>query len=999
MADDGRSNFNQALLETGFLDGANALYVEEMLARFKANPDSVAPDWREMLARLAEPEPDRKASWARADWRDPAADEMVAALTGAPPAAKPALREARTPTPLAVAAPKGAPVDVQQAARDSVKAVMMIRAHRMRGHLAADLDPLGIQIPGSHEELDPAHYGFGAADLDRPIFIDGMLGFETATVRKMLEVLRKVYCSRIGFEFMHISDPAQKSWLQQRIEGENPDQSANFTLLGKKAILRKLTEAEVFEQFIHRRFPGTKRFGIDGGEAMAPALEQIIKVGGKSGLSDIILGMPHRGRLNVLTAVMGKPYRAVFNEFLGGDGNAEASLGTGDVKYHLGWSSDREFDGLIVHLSLTANPSHLEAVDPVVLGKARAKQARGIASLEAREESRRRTLPLLLHGDAAFAGQGMVSECFGLSGLKGYRTGGAIHFIVNNQIGFTTDPRFSRSSPYCSDVALMVQAPIFHVNGDDPEAVVFATRVATEFRQTFQKDVVIDLVCYRRYGHNEGDDPTMTQPLMYAKIAQQKPVRAIYAERLIAEGVINRDEADAMVAEMEALLDSELEAGKTYRAQQADRFDKEWSHLGLPRDDDRRGRTSVDIPVLQAIGIGVNTLPDSVAPHRTVARVIEARRKAISEDGPLDWAIGEQLAFATLLKEKFEIRLSGQDSARGTFSHRHSQIVDQKTEERHTPLNHLADGQGVFEVYDSSLSEEAVLGFEYGYSLSAPNTLVLWEAQFGDFVNGAQVIIDQFIASAEQKWLRSSGLVMLLPHGYEGQGPEHSSARLERFLQSCAQDNMQVANVSTPANYFHILRRQIHRDFRKPLILMSPKSLLRHKKCVSWLREMGPDTTFHRVLADDAERGFDLTPIRLVPDDRIRRVVLCSGKVYYDLLEEREKRGISDVYLLRVEQFYPFPHQSLKEVLARFTSAEMVWCQEEPRNMGAFSFVEPWLQSVLEEIGARMKRVAYAGRPASASTAVGLGSSHKTQLEAFVEAALGEKPAGSATGK
>lgn len=545
----------------------------------------------------------------------------------------------------------------------------------------------------------------------------------------------------------------------------------------------------------------------------------------------------------------------------------------------------------------------------------------------------------------------------------------------------------------------MVQAPIFHVNGDDPEAVVFATRVATEFRQTFQKDVVIDLVCYRRYGHNEGDDPTMTQPLMYARIAQQKPVRALYAERLIAEGVINRDEAEAMVAEMEAMLEAELEAGKNYRAQQADRFDKEWAHLGLPQDDDRRGKTAVDIAVLRETGINVNTLPGDVTPHRTVARVIEARRKAIAEDGPLDWAIGEQLAFATLLREKFEIRLSGQDSARGTFSHRHSQIVDQKSEERYTPLNHLAGDQGVFEVYDSSLSEEAVLGFEYGYSLAAPNTLVLWEAQFGDFVNGAQVIIDQFIASAEQKWLRSSGLVMLLPHGYEGQGPEHSSARLERFLQSCAQDNMQIANVSTPANYFHILRRQIHRDFRKPLILMSPKSLLRHKKCVSWLREMGPDKTFHRILADDAERGFELTPIRLVADPKIRRVVLCSGKVYYDLLEEREKRGISDVYLLRVEQFYPFPHNSLKDMLSRFPKAEMVWCQEEPRNMGAFTFIEPWLQSVLEETGARMKRVAYAGRPASASTAVGLGSSHTTQLADFLEAALGETPAHPTNGQ
>lgn len=1002
MADDSRSLHNQVLIDTTFLDGANAIFAEEMLERYQHDPLSVPADWRELFAAMPEggiggPNIAR-ASWSRAAWSDPANDEIVAALTSTPAKIKTTHKDSRVKTPGVVALPKGETADVQQAARDSVKAVMMIRAYRMRGHLAADLDPLGMQPPGTHEELDPAFYGFTGEHLDRPVFIDGMLGLETATARKMLEVLRKVYCGKIGFEFMHISDPAQKSWLQNRIEGDAPDQSANFTLMGKKAILNKLVETEIFEQFIHKRFPGTKRFGIDGGESTIPALEQIIKVGGQKGVTDIILGMPHRGRLNVLAAVMGKPYRAIFNEFQGGSGNPEAAHGSGDVKYHLGASSDREFDDRRVHLSLTANPSHLEAVDPVVLGKARAKQARGTVDMEAREEGRRMVLPLLLHGDAAFAGQGMVAECFGLSGLKGYRTGGAIHFIVNNQIGFTTDPRFSRSSPYCSDVALMVQAPIFHVNGDDPEAVVFATRVATEFRQQFQKDVVIDLVCYRRYGHNEGDDPTMTQPQMYEKIGKQAPVRKLYANRLVAEGVITDDDVTQMMREFESFLEAEFAAAKDYKANRADWFDGDWAHLSIARSDEELGTTGVELSVLMQLGAKANDLPAESMPHRTVARVIEARKKAAASGGPVDWALGEQLAFATLINERppgkndefYHVRLSGQDSARGTFSHRHSQIVNQSNGERYTPLNHLAPEQGVFEVYDSSLSEEAVLGFEYGYSLAAPNTLTLWEGQFGDFVNGAQVIIDQFLASSEQKWLRASGLVMLLPHGYEGQGPEHSSARLERFLQLCAQDNLQVANVTTPANYFHILRRQIQRGFRKPLIIMSPKSLLRHKKCVSWFREMTPDQTFQAVLPDDAERGFDLTPTKLVADQKIRRVILCAGKVYYDLLDERESRGIDDIYLLRLEQFYPVPMRTLIRVLERFPAAELVWCQEEPKNMGGWTFIEPYLEAILNKAGGKTTRARYAGRPASASTAAGLLSTHKKELADFLEIALGE---------
>jgi 2-oxoglutarate dehydrogenase E1 component len=686
---------------------------------------------------------------------------------------------------------------------------------------------------------------------------------------------------------------------------------------------------------------------------------------------------------------MGKPYQVIFHEFQGGSATPEDVMGSGDVKYHMGASSNRMFDHNKVHLSLTANPSHLEIVNPVVLGKSRAKQA-SVQKWEEGEDLhalRARVLPLLIHGDAAFAGQGVVAECFALSGLRGYRTGGTVHFIINNQIGFTTAPRYSRSSPYPSDVALMVQAPIFHVNGDDPEAVVFAAKVATEYRQQFGKDVVIDMFCYRRFGHNEGDDPTMTQPLMYRRIKDQPSTREIYSNRLVAEGVATRAEVDSWVKEFEDFLDREFESGKGYRPNKADWLDGAWAGLGLPEDDDRRGKTAVSMEKLKEIGLKLTAIPSGVDMHKTVQRVVEARRKAIEAGEGLDWATAEHLAFGTLLDEGFQVRLSGQDSCRGTFSQRHSHFVDQTTEERYTPLNNIRPGQAHYEVIDSLLSEEAVLGFEYGYSLSAPNTLTMWEAQFGDFVNGAQVVIDQFISSGERKWLRMSGLVMLLPHGYEGQGPEHSSARLERFLQLCAEDNMQVVNCTTPANYFHVLRRQLHRSFRKPLVIMTPKSLLRHKRAVSRLDELGPGSSFHRVLWDDAQSEGH-SGLKLKPDDQIRRVILCSGKVYYDLFEEREKRGLDDVYILRLEQLYPWPIKSLRAELSRFVNADLVWCQEEPKNMGSWQFVDPWLELTLDKMPVKAKRARYAGRPATASTAAGLMSKHLKELEAFLTDAL-----------
>jgi len=995
MADE-RSPQNQTFLDTSFLFGGNAVYLEQMAAKFATDPASVPASWRAFFEEVGDaPVEASKAaqgpSWKRGDWPRPANGELVTALGD--------IESAAMALPDAVAAHKGAAAsaaDVHSAVKDSIAAIMLIRAYRMRGHLAADLDPLKLTDFGPQPELEPSNYGFGPEDLDREIFINGYLGLETATIRQMLDILKRTYCSTFGVEFMHISNPEEKAWLQERIEG--PDKEIAFSPEGKKAILKKIIETQAFENFLHKRYPGTKRFGIDGGESLIPALEQVIKRGGALGVKDIILGMPHRGRLNVLAAVMGKPYHVIFHEFQGGDTLGNEDFASGDVKYHLGSSSDREFDGNTVHLSLTPNPSHLEAVNPVVLGKARAKQTAFRVEEGETTDYMPKVLPLLLHGDAAFAGQGVVAECFGLSGLKGHRTGGAVHFVVNNQIGFTTDPKDSRSSPYPSDVALMVQAPIFHVNGDDPEAVTFAAKVAAEYRQRFGKDVVVDMFCYRRYGHNEGDDPSFTQPIMYKTIGKHPTTLKMYGERLISEGVTNQAEIDGWVKEFDAFLDAEFERGKDYKPNSVDWLDGVWQGLGLPEEDDRRGQTAVSASVLKDVADKMTTVPEGVAIHKTLKRVLANRRKAVLEDeGGIDWATAEHLAFGSLLKEGFPVRLSGQDCGRGTFSQRHSHIIDQNTQDRYTPLNNLGGDQQRYEVIDSMLSEEAVLGYEYGYTLSAPNTLVMWEAQFGDFTNGAQVIIDQFISAAERKWLRMSGLVMLLPHGYEGQGPEHSSARLERYLQQCAEDNMQVANCSTPANYFHILRRQIHRGFRKPLVIMTPKSLLRHKRCVSPLYELSEGSSFHRVLWDDADMkvregrtdvATGRAEIPLAADDKIRRVVLCSGKVYYDLLEAREAKQIDDVYLLRVEQFYPFPAKSVIDELKRFNNADVVWCQEEPKNMGAWTFVEPYLEFCLEKADMKVSRARYAGRAASASTATGLLSKHQAQQKALIDEAL-----------
>ncbi|MDE2579069.1 MAG: 2-oxoglutarate dehydrogenase E1 component [Hyphomicrobiales bacterium] len=986
----GRSQQNSVFADTSFLYGGNAAYVAQLQDAYEKNPASVDPEWRAFFETLNDDKNvveknARGASWKKPNWPIAANGEMISALDSHWQPNEKTLGD-KIKSKADAKGEKLSSEDLQRATRDSVRAIMMIRAYRMRGHLHANLDPLGMEPRKDHEELHPSSYGFTDADYDRKIFIDHVLGLEYATIFEMLAILRRTYCSNIGYEFMHISDPAEKSWIQERIEG--PDKEIAFTKEGKRAILQKLIEAEGFEKFIDVKYTGTKRFGLDGGESIIPALEQIIKRGGALGVQEIVMGMAHRGRLNILCQVMGKPHRALFHEFKGGSFLPDEVEGSGDVKYHLGASSDREFDNNKVHLSLTANPSHLEIVDPVVLGKVRAKQDQH----GCKRDDRGAVMPLLIHGDAAFAGQGVVAECFGLSGLKGTRTGGSVHFIINNQIGFTTYPRYSRSSPYPSDVAKMVEAPIFHVNGDDPESVVFAAKVATEFRQRFGKPVVIDMWCYRRFGHNEGDEPGFTQPLMYRNIRAHQTTLQIYSAKLIEEGLVTQGEVDKMMGDWRHRLEAEYEAGQAFKPNKADWLDGRWSGLKSAQstDDPRRGKTGVDLGHLKMLGLKLTELPEGFNVHKTIQRFLDNRRKMMESGEGIDWAMAEALAFATFLWDGKRVRLSGQDVERGTFSQRHSMLIDQETERRYAPLNHLNEGkQGKYEVVNSMLSEEAVLGFEYGYSLAEPEALTLWEAQFGDFANGAQVLFDQFISSGERKWLRMSGLVCLLPHGYEGQGPEHSSARLERYLQLCAEDNMQVANCTTPANYFHILRRQLCRDFRKPLILMTPKSLLRHKRVVSPLVDMGPETAFHRILWDDAQ-ALPNEKIKLVKDDKIRRVVLCSGKVYYDLYDEREKRGIDDVYLLRVEQLYPFPLKALVNTMSRFKKADVVWCQEEPKNMGAWFFVEPYLEWVLQQAGSKVKRPAYAGRPASASTAAGTMSRHLAQLKAFMDEAFAQ---------
>ena len=972
------SQKNKILQTTSFLSKSNSSYIEEMYEKFCRDPGDIPESWKNYFEGInINNEIDEykfEPSWSP--------KKLKSSLNSDPDSYEKFLPKELNFSigeKIRNVKPYSSDKDIEDATKDSVRAIMMIRAFRIRGHLNAALDPLQLIKKHYATELDPKSYGFTDKDYNKKIYLDNVLGLKCATLEEILLILNRTYCSNIGFEFMHMTDPDEKSWIQQRIEGKDKD--IQFTAKGKKAILNRLIEADEFEKYLAKKFVGTKRFGLDGCESLIPAMEQIIKKGGALGCKEVKIGMPHRGRLNILTNVIQKPLKKIFKEFSGDPGIASGGV-SGDVKYHLGASANREFDGNLVHVSLTANPSHLEAVNPVVLGQARAKQDFH------NDKNRNQVIPILLHGDAAFAGQGIVAECFAMSGLTGHNIGGTIHIIINNQIGFTTQPEFARSSPYPSEVAKMVQAPIFHVNGDDPEAVTYCAKIATEYRQKFRRDVVIDIFCYRKFGHNEGDEPSFTQPIMYKKIKKQESTLNIYAKKLIDDEIISKDNFIKQKEDYQKKLDEEFKASKNYRSNEYDWFTGVWSKFTSETGQDRRGLTGIDLKKIHEVGKKVCSIPTSFNPHKTISRIFENRLKMLKTGKNIDWALAETLALASLSEEGYGVRLVGQDTVRGTFSHRHAGINDQVTGERYFPIKNISLKQGKVEVIDSLLSEMGVLGFEYGYSLTDPDTLVLWEAQFGDFANGAQVIFDQFICSGEKKWTRASGLVMLLPHGYEGQGPEHSSARVERYLQSCAQENIQVINCTTPANYFHALRRQIHRTFRKPLVILTPKSLLRHKKCVSEIEDFSKENSFHRVLSDKADFAkYNL--ISLVKDKKIERVVLCSGKIYYDLVDIREKLKANKVQLIRIEQLYPFPAKTLAKHLSKFSNAKkFIWCQEEPQNMGSWNHVERYINYTLEIIKAKSKKISYSGRSPSASPATGYLKKHLAQQEEIVTKAI-----------
>ena len=933
--------------KTSFLDKANSGFIESMYLKFVENDPSLPESWKQYFSGL-----------------DENTDDVIKEISGPSWGKEKSINKNNNKK------------DLDTNNIDSVKAIALIRAYRIRGHLIAKLDPLELMNRDYVHELHPSDHGFEKEDYKRKIYLDNYMDLGYANISEILSKLRRIYCSTIGAQYMHISDPKEKVWIRERFEKE--ENKINFTNNGKKAILNKIIQAEGFEKFLATKYVGTKRFGLDGAESLIPALEQIIKRGGQLGVKEVKIGMSHRGRLNVLANVLQKSYKRIFNEFAGEISNIEEES-AGDVKYHLGASSNREFDGNSVHVSLTDNPSHLEAVDPVVLGQTRAKQ------FYHNDIKRIQVIPILIHGDAAFAGQGIVAECFAMSGLPGHNTGGAIHIIVNNQIGFTTSPRYARSSPYPSDLGKVVDAPILHCNGDDPEAVVYCAKVAIEFRQKFNKDVVIDMICYRRFGHNEGDEPSFTQPLMYKKIKNHPTTLNVYGKKLIDDDVISENEFSSQKNEFRSLLNDQYKTAKDYKPK-IEWYEGTWSRYKPEKGKDKRGNSGVQIDQIKSISNKINTIPEEINIHKTIKKIFQTRKQSVDNSKGIDWSTAEALAFGTLLEEGFPVRLVGQDSGRGTFSQRHSVLRNQEDNSRYIPLNHISNKQKKFEIVDSLLSELAVVGFEYGYSLVEPSTLTIWEAQFGDFANGAQIIIDQFISSGERKWSRASGLVLLLPHGYEGQGPEHSSARLERFLQLCAQDNLQVMNCTTPANYFHALRRQIHRDFRKPLVIMTPKSLLRNKLCVSKLEDFSKNHSFHRVLWDHAidpnEKGF----VKLKSSEKIRKVILCSGKIYFDLLEARQKAKIDDVILFRIEQLYPFPVKPLVKEFKKYAkNAKFYWCQEEPKNMGAWFSVRDYIQWTLNYIRAKNSKIKYVGRNPAASPATGYAKRHINQQKKIIE--------------
>ena len=948
-------------MNDNFLNSANAPYVAELFFKFKEDPDSIDNSWRNFFKNFSEEDLSIIADFGGPKWKqrssnviDNVSFNKVIRSTGN-------IKEK----------------NFKDSIMDSIRALRLIRAFRINGHLIANLDPLNLHKKVYHPELDYKSYGFKEKDLNKEIFIDGSLGLEKASLKKIIQIINETYSASIGVEFLHIQSIEQKQWVQERIEEVH--NKTHFSTDGKKGIFKRLVESELFEQYLDKKFLGTKRYGIEGGESMIPGIEQIVKQSCLSNIENIFIGTAHRGRLTLLATVLGMPYQGILSKFQGNLNDPNEVLGSGDVKYHLGVSSDREFDGKKIHLSLTPNPSHLEAVNPVVVGKVRAKQTL------LKDKTNDKVFGLLIHGDAAMAGQGIVAETFAMSQLRGFRTGGTIHFVINNQIGFTTTPHYGRSAPYCTEIAKMVQAPIFHVNGDDPEAVVHVCRLAAEYRNLFKEDVVVDMFCYRRSGHNEADEPSFTQPLMYQAIKKQATTLEIYEKRLINEKILKKDESIKIKKEFIKFLDKEFELAKSYKPNKADWLDGTWKGYKTASFDARKGITSISKKDFLEIGNQIHKIPNSFNIHKKIQKIFDNRKQSTQEGKNIDWATAEALAFASLLKEGNGVRLSGQDVGRGTFSQRHAVLYDQENENRFVPLRHFIKEQGLFEIVDSFLSEFGVLGFEYGYSQTDPKTLVLWEAQFGDFANGAQIVIDQFITTGERKWLRMSGLTILLPHGHEGQGPEHTSSRIERFLLMCAEDNIQVANCTSPANYFHILRRQLLRDFRKPLVLMTPKSTLRHKKNTSSIDDFINGSTFHRVL---------FKSLKANEQKKITRVILCSGKIFFELQDDIENLKKENIHIIRIEQIYPFPYVTLTDAIKSFSDCEIIWCQEEPKNMGVWGFIRGRIENILKDINAKQSKLYFIGRRAAASPATGVFDRHlanqKNILRLAIEANLEE---------
>jgi len=944
-------------MNDNFLNSANAPYVAELFYKYSQDPNSVDSSWGIFFNSLNENDLSVLGDFGGPEWKKRPSNIIDGISFDKATRLVPNIKvdSFRTST------------------LDSIRTLRLIRAYHMNGHLTANLDPLNLSKKEYHPELDYKSYGLTDNDLDKEIFIDGSFGLESAPLNKIIKILKETYSSSIGVEYLYIQSPDQKKWIRERIEEVR--NKTIFTHEGKKAIYNRLVESELFEQYLDKKFLGTKRYGIEGGESMIPGIEQIVKQACLAKVENIFIGTAHRGRLTLLSTVLGMPYKSILSKFQGYQNDPNEVMGSGDVKYHLGVSSDREFEGKKIHISLVPNPSHLEAVDPVVIGKVRAKQT------QLKDKTNDKVFGLLIHGDAAMAGQGIVAETFAMSQLVGFRTGGTIHFVINNQIGFTTMPQYGRSAPYCTEIAKMVQAPIFHVNGDDPEAVVHVCRLATEFRNKFKVDVVVDMFCYRRSGHNEADEPSFTQPLMYQAIKNHQTTVKIYEKRLLEEKILTNEESKKIQTNFKKFLDKESESAKSYKPNKADWLEGDWTGLSTASFDARKGLTSVKENDLLKIGKAIHQIPIDFNAHKKIKKIYKDRLTSIHEGKNIDWSTAESLAFATLLNEGYGVRLSGQDTGRGTFSQRHSVLYDQINEKRFVPLRHFTKKQGYFEIIDSFLSEYGVLGFEYGYSQSDPKTLVIWEAQFGDFANGAQTIIDQFITTGERKWLRMSGLTLLLPHGHEGQGPEHTSSRLERFLQMCAEDNIQVANCTSPANYFHILRRQLHRNFRKPLVILTPKSTLRHKQNVSSIDYFINGSTFHRVLRNTITKE---------KEKKINRIIICSGKLYFELQDHIEELQKENVFILRLEQIYPFPYDVFSKELKRFTDCEIIWCQEEPKNMGAYGFVKRRIESVMKNTNVKQEKLLYVGRRAAASPATGVFDRHvanqKNILRLAVEA-------------